>query len=174
MGGTLLERRWFVLFMASVVVTVCAMHFANRPRLSNDTGIIAARIDVGMSYDNVVAVLREHERGGGVYLYMNCRTHDGREFHGCYADALKNLPPTQELAWVEFNIMDDYSGRDLYITIESHKVVTELRLESVSIWEELRYGLALGTGWSGWKSLARERRACFECTMEHFFSADNH
>jgi hypothetical protein len=171
-NNTMLERRWFRLFVVLVVAATCVLYFARRPKLPNSTGIIAARVDVGMSYDDAISVLREHQPGGGTLLYMRGRTHDGQEFGGYCGSAFHNLPPAHEVARAEITIDDDYSGRELYITIEPRGVVTELRLESDSIWEELRYGLACGTGWSGWKSLVRDRSACFEYTLEHFFSAD--
>lgn len=172
MGKTLLERRWFRLTAVLIAGTLCAIYFANRPKFPNTTGHYAERIDVGMSYADAIAVLREQQSGDITFEYMKGRTRDGREFSGYGESAFHNLPPAHEIAWVEFNIMDDYTGRELYITIEQPGVVTELRLESDSIWEELRYGLARGTGWSGWKSLTRKRSACFEYTVEHFFSAD--
>lgn len=156
--------KWGALLLA---VTLCALA-ARRPKFPNATGQIAARLEVGMSYDNAIAVLREHEPGAGVFLYLRGRTHDGHEFISSGWRAFHDLPPAHKVAWAEFNVMDDYSGRELYITIEPRAGATELRLESSSIWEELRYGLAYKTGWSGWKSLTRERHACFE----RFFSAD--
>ena len=165
------QRQWVKRVAVLSVIALCVLA-SHRPRLPNSTGAIAASVHVGMPYDDAISALRELERGSGTFLNMLGQTHDGREFSGYSASAFDNLPPPHKVAWVEFNIMDDYSGRELNITIEPRGGVTELRLESCSIWEELRFGLARGTGWSGWKSLFRKRSACFEYTVEHFFSAD--
>jgi hypothetical protein len=169
--SNLWQRRWVKRGAVVSVIALCVLA-SHRPRLPNSTGSIAACVHVGMPYDDAISALRELERGSGTFLNMSGQTHDGREFSGYSASAFDNLPPADKVAWTKFNIMDDYSGRELYITLEPREGVTELRLESCSVWEELRFGLARGTGWSGWKSLVRKRSACFEYSVEHFFSAD--
>lgn len=151
------------------------MCFSRRPKLSGVLGAVAADVHVGMSRDELANLIRGSYAARKSFdtprLYTFGKRHDGRPLNSYFDWQLTELPPSEEIASGEFDVDDD-RGRDLIITFGPGGTVTAVRLESDSIWEELRFGLAHGTGWSGWKSLVRERSACFAYTVEHFFSAD--
>jgi hypothetical protein len=132
---------------------------------------VAAEVNVGMSRDEFVALIRTCLHKGAANdcarLYVNGRTRAGQEF-GSYCDwEFDKLPPADQVESAELNVDDD-QGRDLIIALGPGGVVTELRLESDSVWQELRYTLARGTGWSGWRSLVRDRHQCFESIVREF------
>lgn len=174
MNKTILERRWFRLAVVLVAVATLAVLSARRPKLPGSLGGMAGKLHVGMSRDEAVIVMRNHyprSERDLTTLLLSGRTRDGRRLSEWCSSVLDNMPSGDQIDYAEI-IVDDDDYRRLIITFGPGGVVTELRLESDSIWEELRYGLAHGTGWSGWRSLTRERSQCFEHILRNFFDPD--
>jgi hypothetical protein len=147
--------------IALVVLAAIVGHLSSgRPKLPGSLGTVATQVRIGMSRDELATVIRDSQAARKEYdlsrLYTRGVTRDGRSF-GRYCDwSLSDVPSADQIAWAEFDVDDDW-GRDLIITLGPGGVVTDLRLESDSIWEELRYALAPGTGWRGWPTLKKHR-----------------
>ncbi len=165
---TILKHRWFKRGLLLLVLVACVLG-SRRPKLPGSLGAIAAEVRVGMSRDEVVALMHIHrgwrDRDDLTYVNIRGNTGDGRSFSGSGVDVLDNLPPADQIACCELWIDDD-DGLVLNITFGPGGMVTALRLESRSICQELRYSLASGTGWRGWPRVT-DRHQCFESVLRN-------
>jgi hypothetical protein len=174
MDGPNRKRRWGKR-VALLVLAYTAFFLAfgaRRPDPPGALGAMAAELRVGMPGDEAAAVLRAHYRADDLTaISLRGQTPDGAEFDGWGTTALDALPPAGHIAWAEM-IVDDDRGRNLFVTLGPGGRVTALRLDSDSVMEEVRYWLARGTGWSGWRSVFRDHHACTESLARNFLSAE--
>ncbi|QJW97617.1 hypothetical protein FTUN_5192 [Frigoriglobus tundricola] len=143
MMGALWKRRVLKPGLLLLLATAVCLQASRRPKLPYSLGAIAAQVGVGMSQDDVVALIRrcETEARDGNCKALAGVTRDGRSFEGYVDSALTNLPPADQVAEARLTLDDD-RNRALIILLGPGGVVTDVRLESHSTWEEVRFSLA--------------------------------
>lgn len=127
-------RRWLVVagLICAVVIVVC---FGVRRRaLSSGLEKVFARIRVGMSQHEAVAVLLSCDPYNIDSHQFSGTTRDGRSF--CEFISFK-LPPAEDIEEGELAVMD-VEGREVVVTLERGGIVTDKRISSPRRWEDWR------------------------------------
>jgi hypothetical protein len=125
--------RWQLLWVGLVSGLAIGPWFVCRwtapePGWSED---VFARVRIGMSRDETVAVLRTHNGTDG--LYSEGATSDGRSWSHLESPSFEGLPPAQEIAHGTLTVGGD-DGREIEVILGPGGFVSDKRL-SPGVWQ---------------------------------------
>jgi len=128
-------RRWYWALAAGLLLMAAfGILLLLRPAaISGVVGAASARIRVGMSQDEAVAMIQGSGTDGLDTYYFRGATRDGRRFSGCCG--FEGLPPAAQVAWGALEVDDEY-GRELVVTLGPGGVVSDVRVRSPHWWEK--------------------------------------